>query len=235
MEKKQNKEKRRRLIRAFVLTASAALLICVSALPIAGAIMKHSVKNRIKTTDELKTLGKFDCVIVLGCRVYDNERPADMLRDRLEAALSLYESGVVDTFLMSGDHGQTDYDEVNVMKDYAKSRGVPSERVFMDHAGFSTYETMYRAKEVFKVERAVIVTQSYHLTRAVYIAGKLGIDAYGFSADLRTYAGQTSRDIREALARVKDAVKCIFKPEPKYLGEAIPISGNGDLTNDREV
>ena len=110
--------------------------------------------------------------------------------------------------------------------------GVPSENVFMDHAGFSTYETVYRAKEIFEADKVIIVTQEYHLYRALYIAEQLGVDAYGVSSDLNTYAGQSMRDAREVLARCKDWLMCIFKPEPTYLGEAIPVSGNGDLTND---
>ena len=135
--------------------------------------------------------------------------------------------------MMSGDHGRVNYDEVNAMKAYAVENGVPSEDVFMDHAGFSTYETVYRAKEIFGADKVIIVTQEYHLYRALYIAEALGIEAYGVSADLNRYGGQTMRDIREVLARCKDFAMCLFKPEPTYLGEAIPVSGNGDLTNDR--
>ena len=102
----------------------------------------------------------------------------------------------------------------------------------MDHAGFSTYESMYRAKEIFQAEKVLIVTQDYHLYRAVYIARQLGIDAYGVDANYRGYSGQTARDVREVLARVKDVGSCIFKPEPTYLGEPIPIWGNGELTHD---
>jgi len=102
----------------------------------------------------------------------------------------------------------------------------------MDHAGFSTYETVYRAKEVFGAERIIIVTQEYHMYRALYIAQALGLEAYGVASDYREYAGQEMRDIREVLARVKDFGMVIFKPEPTYLGEAIPVSGNGELTHD---
>ena len=102
----------------------------------------------------------------------------------------------------------------------------------MDHAGFSTYETMYRARDIFCAKKVIIVTQQYHLYRAVYIARSLGIDAYGVSADYRAYAGGTAREIREVLARCKDAVTCVFRPEPTYLGDAIPIWGDGNLTND---
>ena len=136
--------------------------------------------------------------------------------------------------LMSGDHGRVSYDEVNAMKQFAIDRGVPSEDVFMDHAGFSTYETMYRAKEVFAAKRVIIVTQKYHLYRAVYIAEQLGLEAYGVDSDLQSYIKQPYYNAREILARDKDFVKVIFKPKPTYLGEVIPISGSGDLTNDKE-
>lgn len=134
---------------------------------------------------------------------------------------------------MSGDHGRTSYDEVNVMKNFATENGVPSEDVFMDHAGFSTYESMYRARDVFKAEKILIVTQEYHLYRAVYDARALGLDAYGTVSMPRTYQGQLYRDIREVLARDKDFFYAIFKPEPTYLGEAIPVQGDGNLTNDK--
>ena len=127
---------------------------------------------------------------------------------------------------------EKDYDEVGAMKQYAIDNGVPSENVFMDHAGFSTYETVYRAKEIFEADKVIIITQEYHLYRALYIAEQLGLEAYGVSADLNRYAGQSMRDFREVLARCKDWAMCIIKPEPTYLGEAIPVSGNGDLTND---
>ena len=118
------------------------------------------------------------------------------------------------------------------MKDFAISGGVPSSDVFMDHAGFSTYESLYRLKEVFCADSVVIVSQGYHLYRAIYIAQSLGIEAYGVSADLRPYRGQLMREVREIAARVKDFAQCIFKPEPTYLGKEIPVWGNGDQTND---
>ena len=135
--------------------------------------------------------------------------------------------------LMSGDHGKENYDEVNVMKGFATDRDVDSSDIFMDHAGFSTYESMYRAKEIFQAEKILIVTQKYHLYRAVYNARALGIDAYGVASDPRTYVGQTYRNIREVLARNKDFIYTIIKPEPTYLGEPIPVYGNGNQTNDK--
>lgn len=135
---------------------------------------------------------------------------------------------------MSGDHGRKEYDEVNIMKNYAIEKGIPSENIFMDHAGFSTYESIYRAKEIFEAKKVVIVTQEYHLYRALYIANQLGIEAYGVGADPRKYVGAAYREIREILARDKDFIKCVFKPEPTYLGDTIPVSGNGDITNDNK-
>jgi vancomycin permeability regulator SanA len=132
---------------------------------------------------------------------------------------------------MSGDHGRKEYDEVNKMKEVAVQNGVPADNVFMDHAGFSTYESMYRARDVFQVEKMVIVTQEYHLYRAVYNARKLGIDAYGFAADRLEYP--IYNDAREALARLKDFFYCIAQPEPTYLGEKISIKGSGNVTDDK--
>ena len=194
--------------------------------------VKASTKDRILTVQKAAELEDVDCIIILGCQVKDDGSLSHMLRDRLMRGLEVYEAGAAPKLLMSGDHGREEYDEVGAMKNYATENGVPSENVFMDHAGFSTYETMYRAKEIFKAEKVIIVTQEYHLYRALYIAEQLGMEAYGVSADLNKYAGQSMRDFREVLARCKDWAMCIFKPEPTYLGEAIPVSGNGDVTND---
>jgi vancomycin permeability regulator SanA len=185
------------------------------------------------SAEDARELENVDCIIVLGCLVRDNGTPSAMLRDRLIQGVELYKSEAAPKLLMSGDHGTADYDEVNAMKKFATENGVPSEDVFMDHAGFSTYETIYRAKEVFGADKVIIVTQEYHLHRALYIAEQFGIEAYGVSADLDTYSGQTKRDVREVLARCKDVFMCIIKPEPTYIGEAIPIDGNGNVTNDK--
>lgn len=173
----------------------------------------------------------YDCILVLGCGVW-GETPSHMLEDRLLQGIELYENGASKKLLMSGDHGREEYDEVNVMKNFAIERGIASENIFMDHAGFSTYESMYRAKEIFKSEKILIVTQDYHLYRAIYDARALGLEAWGVSSNPREYGGQLYRDIREILARNKDFIYCILQPEPTYLGEAIPVQGNGNATND---
>lgn len=211
---------------------AGVLVLGLLAVGVINCIVKGTVRDRILSPEQAAELEGVDCILVLGCFVKSDGTPSDMLHDRLSRGVELYELGAAPKLLMSGDHGQTNYDEVAAMKRYAVDGGIPSEDVFMDHAGFSTYESIYRAKEIFQADKIIIVTQEYHLYRALYIARQLGVEAYGVDADLRNYSGQTGRDIREVLARVKDLFGCIFKPEPTYLGETIPISGNGNATND---
>ena len=196
--------------------------------------VKKSSRKQILTSKMVSQLEDIDCIIILGAGIW-NGRPSHMLEDRLLTGIELYKNGVAPKIIMSGDHGREDYDEVNVMKDFAIEKGVPSEDIFMDHAGFSSYESIYRAKEIFKAKKVVIVTQEYHLYRSLYIANSLGLEAYGVGSDPRQYVGATYRELREILARNKDFVKCIFKPAPTYLGETIPVSGSGDVTNDKNV
>ena len=190
-------------------------------------------KNRILTSEKLKDEDGIDCILVLGAGVKNN-KPTNMLEDRILQGIYIYNDKITSKIIMSGDHGRKEYDEVNIMKNYAKQRGVNSENIFMDHAGFSTYESLYRAKEIFETKKIVIVTQEYHLYRALYIAKALGIQAYGISSNLRIYTGQLIRELRELIARFKEFFKCIIKPNPTCLGEKIPINGNGDITNDKE-
>ena len=211
-----------------------AIIIVVIGLIVLGINfhVKASTKNQIIENGDYSNLKDIDCIIILGAGIW-GDSPSPMLQDRLLQGIELYKSNVSSKIIMSGDHGREEYDEVNVMKKYAIDHGVPSEDIFMDHAGFSSYESIYRAKEIFGAKRIVIVTQKYHLYRALHIANSLGLEAYGVGADPRQYVGAMYREIREILARNKDFVKCIFKPEPTYLGEAITVSGNGDVTNDK--
>ena len=222
--------RRKWMLRAVVILAVLCLLGGAAALAVNGYV-KSSVKAYLLTPEEAVQLEDVDCILVLGCGVRENGEPSLMLQDRLNMGLQLYEAGAAPKLLMSGDHSRSDYDEVGAMKDYAMERGVPSDDVFMDHAGFSTYESMYRARDVFCAEKVIIVSQAYHLYRAVYDARALGLDAYGVAAEDINYLGQTVRDLREILARNKDFFYCIWKPEPTFLGEAIPVSGDGDLSN----
>lgn len=221
---------KRRIFRIAIVLLCVALTAGITVLAL-DAWVVHSTKDRILTPEEAANLQDADCILVLGCGVNAQGTPSAMLSDRLKRGVALYEAGAAPKLLMSGDHGRADYDEVNAMRQYALDAGVPAEDIFMDHAGFSTYESMYRAKDVFQADKVIIVTQQYHLYRSIYAAQALGLEAYGVACDYRQYAGQTMRDIREILARSKDVVTGIFQPKPTYLGEAIPIWGDGNLTN----
>ncbi|MBQ3520802.1 MAG: YdcF family protein [Firmicutes bacterium] len=171
-----------------------------------------------------------ECIMVLGASVHPDGTPSPMLEDRLEAGIELYNRGVAPKLLLTGDNGQIEYNEVEAMKNYAVNAGVPEEDIFLDHAGFSTYDSVYRASYVFGVESMVAVTQEYHLFRTLHGCKKMGIEAVGIGADQEVYAGQEYREIREVLARVKDFVMWLIKPEATFLGKAIPISGSGIVT-----
>ena len=181
--------------------------------------------------DQTSDLEGYDAILILGAGVNGNS-PSPMLEDRLKKGIEVYFQGAASKIIMSGDHSREDYDEVNVMKDYATKMGVSSVNVFMDHAGFSTYDSLYRAKEIFKANKIIIVTQEYHLYRALYIAKSLGLEAIGIPAIKTSYRGDSSRELREVLARNKDFFLSIIKPYPTYLGEEIPVFGDGNITND---
>ncbi|MCR5289046.1 MAG: YdcF family protein [Treponema sp.] len=184
---------------------------------------------------DFSTLPKKYTVIVPGARVYKNNI-SFVVRDRLEAASTCINGGKAQKVLISGDHGTKEYDEVNRMRLYMQNiYKTAGEIIFLDHAGFSTYETMYRAKEIFCVNNAVVVTQRFHLTRSVYIAKKMGIDIVGFEAkELNPYSAKIHRSwtIRESLARVKTFFLVLFKTKPTYLGQIIPITGDSSASWD---
>lgn len=151
----------------------------------------------------------FDAVIVLGCSVRPDGAPSDMLADRIDAGVEVFSTANAKLLVMSGDRSEN-YDEVSVMTARARAKGVPEESIAEDPEGFSTYESILRAAEHFGFKRVIIVTQRYHLYRSLFIAEKLGMEAYGIEADPRAYSGQFNRDVREFAARVKDFFKCIF-------------------------
>ena len=220
----------KRKIKKLVIALLCLALLGVGAVFGVNGYVKHVGGAAILTAEQAAELDGIDCIIVLGCQVKANGVPSDMLRDRLTRGIELYTLGAAPKLLMSGDHGRVEYDEVGTMKQYAIDAGIPSADIFKDHAGFSTYETVYRAKEVFDARRVIIVTQEYHLYRALYIAEKLGLEAYGVASDYHTYVGQSMREGREILARCKDFAISVWKPEPTFLGDVIPVSGSGDVT-----
>ena len=189
--------------------------------------VKQSTKNQIINISEIKDI---NAIVVLGASVKKDGSLSLMLKERLDASFKIYNS-TNSKIIMSGDHTKKYYDEVTAMKNYAIENGIDSNIIYLDHAGISTYDSIYRMKHIFKLNKIVIVTQEYHLYRALYIANKLGIEAYGIDATKVRYSGQLYRDLREILARNKDFFKCIFKPKATYLGGTIDMNASGDLTN----
>ena len=165
--------------------------------------------------------------IVLGAYVWNNNRPSYVLRARLNGAIRLYNAQKIDKFLLSGDNGQKDYDEVNVMKNYLLDNGIPEDVIFLDHAGFDTYSTMVRANKIFEVTDVIVITQDFHINRAVYLARKNGIEAYGYSiASTTPHQIYIQSWLRDKLATIKAFSNVLTKRTPKYLGDKIPITGD---------
>ncbi len=214
------------IVLVILLTLTICFIVGISSFVVGvNAYVIDKGDDTIITSEESEKLDNVDCIVVLGCFVKEDGTPGNILADRLKTAVKLYKNGVAPKIIMSGDHSSEHYNEVASMKNYAVNAGVPSEDVFMDHAGFSTYETMYRAKEVFKAKKVVIVTQEYHLYRSVYIAEKLGMEAYGVASDYEL------DEKREVLARCKDFMTTIIKPRPANIDTTYSIKANGNITN----
>ncbi len=173
--------------------------------------------------------------IVLGAKVQANGQPSDVLRDRLVTAADLYHRGIVQKVLLSGDNGQVEYDEVNDMRVFMLGAGIPPEDIFLDHAGFDTYDSMVRAREVFGITSAIVVTQQFHLPRALFLARSQGMTAYGVVADRQRYLGIVQLRLREIPASVKAWINVLFAAEPTYLGNSIDITGDGRVTWDEDA
>ena len=233
---KRKETKRSMPVRLFLTTIKIAIIAAIIVLGLNFYVIK-STQSEISanfdtpgdtaTQEETERLCSIspECILVLGASVTSDGVPSPILQDRLDTAIDLYNKGVAPKLLLSGDNGQVVYNEVQAMKNYAVQAGVDEGDIYLDHAGFSTYESIYRAKYIFKVESMIVVTQTYHLYRALYGCEQMGITALGAASDQYTYDGQEQREIREVLARDKDFVKWIFKPQPTFLGDAIPISG----------
>ncbi len=233
--KKSEKGKSKKPTFKKIISVCLVLILLLASIPVILNIYIINYSSQFILTREEFEEKTVDCVMVLGAGVWGDD-PSHMLEERLNRGIEVYKTQCTDRLLMSGDHGREEYDEVNVMKNFAIESGAVPDEVFMDHAGFSTYESMYRARDVFDVDSLVIVTQKYHLYRAIYDARKLGLEAYGVAADGQyNYAinVRTYNNVRESLARCKDFVWCIIQPEPTYLGEIIPISASGNLTDDK--
>lgn len=224
-------------LRVAVKTVLLLLLCAVLTLSLVLTVSSEMVRitsDRILTVETLQAAlerGEYDCILVLGAGLKsDNVTPSDMLYDRVSVATDLYKAadGKI-PLLMSGDH-TGDYNEVAVMKSLAVELGASSEDVFLDHAGYSTFESIYRAKEKFGAKKIVIITQEYHLHRALHIARELGVEAVGVSANLRNYRNQPHYDAREVLARFKDLFVAAKGEYEGSVGDAVNLNGNGDQT-----
>ena len=179
----------------------AVLIGSVFAVPIFSNIAVCGVYENIRSDFDG---GDYDCILVLGAGLRSDGSPSDMLADRLKVAIDLYQTGVSEVILLSGDYTDENYDEVSSMERYCLASGVPAEAIVKDGAGYSTYESMLNAKNSGKYDKIIVVTQKYHLYRALYIAEGLGMTAHGADAALRNYRGQIFRELREVAARTKD-------------------------------
>jgi SanA protein len=180
------------------------------------------------TTSSLREVPHAQAALVLGAQVMPSGKPSAMLADRIAAAADLYRSGKVDKLLLSGDHGQWRYDEVGTMRRALLARGVRPADIFTDHAGFDTWDSAQRARRVFDVRSVVVVTQSFHMARALFDARRAGLHATGYSADRRKYGAILQKlRLRETAARVKAVADSLTGADPRLLGPQIPISGDG--------
>lgn len=195
------------IILALILGITGGIAVAAVNIAVIG-----TAKKTILTPDEAEKLEGVDCIIVLGCQV-KKDVPSDMLYDRIVTGVDLYRRGVSEVLFMSGDSRMKHYDEVGVMKRVACEKGVPEDAVDCDGYALSTYDSIYRAAKLYGCKKAVIVTQEYHLYRAVYIAKKMGLEAYGVSASIRRYRGQKFQNAREAAARVKDFAFSLIVPD----------------------
>lgn len=195
------------------------LLAIIISIITTNAYIIKTTKCKIIPKEELEYTN-IDYIIILGAGIRGNN-PSPMLEDRLITGINIYQQHKPTKILISGDHTSQTYDEVNVMKNYLLKQNIINDDIILDHAGISTYDSIYRAKEIFKAKKIIIVTQEYHLYRALYLADQLGIEAYGVAANLREYQHQSKRDIREFAARTKDFFKVIIKPPSKYKNKNI--------------
>lgn len=211
---------RRVVVGVILIGATTGSLCC-------GVVLSH--RSQIVSADSVSSA---PIAIIFGARVKDDGTPSDILRDRLLTGIDLYDRRIVTKLLLSGDDGQVAYDEVNAMRVFVLDHGVAPSDVFLDHAGFDTFDSVARASKVFGVTKAILVTQNYHLPRALYLASAFGISAQGVGADRQAYRGILRYELRELLADVKAVFDVVFHASPKYLGDPVDATGDGRSTWD---
>ncbi len=228
---KNEKSFGRRFLRGILRFLIMILIIAALYTAFANLWIIYTQKNRIVKAEDVKKFD-YDAILVLGCSVKPDKSPSHMLADRLDTAYEVYKATGL-KIIVSGDHRDDYYNEVRVMKDYLIGKGVPSEDIYMDHAGYSTYDSMYRAKNTFGASSVIVITQKYHLYRAIYVAGRMGYNAVGVDAEVQPYSGQFMRDMREMLSRDKAYIDCMLQVKPKEYGDKYSLSESGDLTDER--
>ena len=214
--------RRRRRSIALVLGALVAVYVVVA----------NVVVLRTTTSDvvDAARVAPAPVIIVLGAGIHPDGTPTDVLADRLDAALELYRAGLAPRVLCSGDHGRESHDETGAMERYLEARGVPAEAIFLDHAGFDSFNTVARARRIFGVTRAILVTQAYHLPRVLWTAAREGIEAQGVAADRRDYPAIAWYQAREVLSRSKAVLDVAIGRSPRTLGATIDLGGDGRVT-----
>ena len=231
----KSQKKRRKALKISLIVFGILVGFFVLGTAAVNCFMIFTEGRHIKDLDKWKEDARegIDCIMVLGCSVHSDGTPSKMLADRLDAVVELYQVSP-QKIIVSGDHVGPYYNEVAVMKDYLVEKGIPSEDIFMDHYGLSTYESVYRAYHKFGVQRITIVTQKYHIYRALYLANAMGMEADGYASKDVLYEGQASRDFREFFARDKDFLTGIFRPKVDTPMDPVSLSENGDITNVRD-
>lgn len=222
MRSKRKKKKKNRLQKAI------AVIFLISALLFTSLqlyVMLYPLSDIFDSVEQLEKIERPQAVLVLGAAVYASGNPSPVLKDRLDYAYQVYEyyDGKI-AVIVSGDNGTVEYNETKVMYDYLISKGVNADDIYRDYAGFNTYDSIYRAGYIFKVQSIIICTQRFHIYRALYIAKRLGFKAYGYAAENKSIYNMTYNHIRESLARIKAVMETdIMKRQPKYLGDPIPV------------
>jgi len=215
------KERIIKLAKLFLVMASVAVFAAVA------ADIYVAFAGREGMYAKIDDLPRAQAVLVLGAAVYRNGEMSPVFHDRAATALEIYRSGKADKILVSGDHSRGNYDEVNAGKKFFLNNGVAGKDIFVDYAGFDTYSSVYRAKEIFQVDSMIISTQDFHLPRALYLAHSLGIEACGMSADKNNYDLGFRNVLRENSARIKAFWDVAMGTKPRFLGSQIPIGGDG--------
>lgn len=222
MRSKRKKKKKNRLQKAI------AIILLISALLFTSLqlyVMLYPLSDIFDSVEQLEKIERPQAVLVLGAGVYASGNPSPVLKDRLDYAYQVYE--YYDrkiAVIVSGDNGTVEYNETKAMYDYLISKGVNADDIYRDYAGFNTYDSIYRAGYIFKVQSVIICTQRFHIYRALYIAKRLGFKAYGYAAENKSMYNMTYNHIRESLARIKAVMETdIMKRQPKYLGDPIPV------------